>query len=252
MTVTGVVAALDIEARTLAPGRPRTAALRELGGGALLAVSGMGQAAASTAAQALLDAGATALVSWGVAGGLDPELEAGMICLPRAVISREGARFGTDLQWRELLTAALPAPRRVVDGTLLTVGRALDTAADKAAAFAETGAVAVDMESLAVARLAAERAVPFLAVRVIVDTAVDLLPAAVMVAGDAGRIHLGRLLRELLRAPGQLGSLLRLARRYRAAQRSLAAVARSGALALAPEARAASGVPARAKTVGSS
>ena len=256
MIVTGVVAALDIEARTLGPSRRRAGGLRELGGGTLLAISGIGQAAAAAAAQTLLDAGAAALMSWGVAGGLDPALEAGVICLPGAVISREGERFETDLHWRGVLVQALPARRRSVDGVLLTDVRALDTAADKAAALANTGALAVDMESLAVARVAAARGVPFVAVRVIVDTAVDVLPAAVMAASDADRIHLGRLIWELLRSPGQLGALLRLARRYSAAQRSLRAVACSGAVACggapARDASAPSGAPTLSTRVGRS
>ena len=83
----GVVAALGAEARTL--GRPvrRSDGLFAAGDGILMAVSGMGCPAAAAAARRLLDAGATALVSWGMAGGLDPKLTAGTICLPRSVVT---------------------------------------------------------------------------------------------------------------------------------------------------------------------
>src|SRR6266700_4272235 len=103
----GVVAALDLEARSFSPWTRRRDGLLEVGDGTLVAVSGMGRAAAVRAAGALVDAGATALVSWGLAGGLDPGLQAGTICLPSVVVSRDGAAFATDLHWREILTAAI-------------------------------------------------------------------------------------------------------------------------------------------------
>ncbi|MGH8210921.1 MAG: hypothetical protein ACREU6_15285, partial [Steroidobacteraceae bacterium] len=73
---------------------------------------------------------------------------------------------------------------------------------------------------------------PFIAMRVIVDSAADTLPQAVTAAADgAGHLQVWRLLGALARAPTDLAPLLRLARRYRAASRSLAAVARIGSLA---------------------
>jgi len=96
--------------------------------------------------------------------------------------------------------------------------------------FRETGAVAVDMESLSIAEVAAAHSLPFVAVRVIVDTATDVLPRAVTAANRAGQVSMRRLIGGLALAPLELVALIRLAQRYRAAMRSLAAVARSGAL----------------------
>ena len=86
------------------------------------------------------------------------------------------------------------------------------------------------MESSAVAQVAESYGVPFIAVRVIVDTARDAIPPAVAGASHAGKVRLGRLILGLLRSPAQIGSLLRLARRYRVALRSLRAVAALGKL----------------------
>jgi adenosylhomocysteine nucleosidase len=192
----------------------------------------MGGTAAALAASALLDAGATALASWGMAGGLDPALAAGAIFLPSEVIAIDGSAVVTDRHWREGLSEALAAHRPVAHGKLLTSPRAIGSVADKAALFRETGAAAVDMESVSVAKVAQARELPFIAVRVIVDSAGDALPQAVMAAADSeGRLHMWRLIGALARAPGDLAPLMRLARRYRAASRSLAAVARAGSLA---------------------
>jgi hypothetical protein len=75
------------------------------------------------------------------------------------------------------------------------------------------------------------RGLPFIAVRVIVDTAADTLPGAVLAASSAGQVQIGRLLKGLARSPRDIGPLLRLALRYRAARRGLVTVAHSGALA---------------------
>jgi len=227
----GVVAALDMEARSLGSRTRRRDGLFEVGDGTLVAVSGMGRTAAIAAAGALVEAGATALVSWGLAGGLDPRLRAGTICLPSVVVSRDGATFATDVHWREILAAAISRHLRVVSGKLLTSAVAIEDVAAKAAAFAETGAVAVDMESAGVAQIAASKRLPFVAVRAIVDTAGDTLPRAVMAAGTEGRVRLARLLFGIVRSPREIAPVMRLAQRYRAAIRALGAVARTGALA---------------------
>jgi adenosylhomocysteine nucleosidase len=223
----GVVAALTAEARTLGPAVKRIGDVGRLGDGTLLALSGMGSAAAGRAAARLIEAGASALMSFGLAGGLDPELTAGSVVVPGEVMFRDGAGFPTSAAWRERLTAALPARLTVAAGKLLTSARPLDAVADKSAAFQATGAVAVDMESAAVAAVAAAHRLPFLAVRVIVDTAADVLPRAVLAASRAGQVRVWPLLGGLAVAPLDVVALIRLAQRYRKAIRSLAAVARA-------------------------
>jgi adenosylhomocysteine nucleosidase len=201
-----------------------------LNDGTLVAVSGMG-AVAADAAQSLVGAGATALVSWGMAGALDPGLAAGDVCLPSEVVAADGTSFSTARCWREPLAASVRAHRRVDCGRLLTSPQAISTASAKEAAFWRTGAVAVDMESAMVAQVAALHEIPFIVVRVIVDTATDAVPSAVLAASRGGQVHLWRLLWGLVLAPADLVPLMRLARRYRVATRSLAAVAETGSLA---------------------
>jgi len=228
----GVVAALAAEARALGPTRRRDDGCALLGDGTLLAVSGIGAAAAEGAARRLIAGGATSLVSWGMAGGLDPRLEAGAVCLPLEVLSADGMRFASARSWRECLSAqlSLPAARLALPletGKLLTVTQPIDTIEAKQALFRETGAAAVDMESGAIAAVAQAHGLPFIAVRVIVDTARDPLPRAVSRASGGGELHIGRLLVGLARSPGELIDLVRLGRRYRLAIRALRAVARA-------------------------
>jgi adenosylhomocysteine nucleosidase len=196
-----------------------------LGGGALLAVSGIGLAAAAAAATALVEAGASALMSFGLAGALDPTLEPGAVVLPKELLAGDGRRYSADANWRERVAAELRSSHAVNEGDLLTSDGAIDTPERKAAAFHGTGAVAVDMEGAAVAEIAAKNRLPFIAVRVIVDAAADRLPPAVIAASRAGRVKIARLVLGVAASPLEIPLLLRLARRYRVAMRTLRAIA---------------------------
>jgi adenosylhomocysteine nucleosidase len=188
----------------------------------------MGCAAARHAAHALIAAGARALASWGMAGGLDPKLAPGTICLPDEVLSEHGTSVRTAHYWRDRLSAAVGRRERVHHGRLVTTAHLVSSLGDKATLFRQSGAAAVDMESAAVGEVASHYGFPFIAVRVIVDGAHDILPRAVTAAADAaGQIRLWQLIGSLARAPADLAPVIRLARRYRSASRSLAVMARS-------------------------
>jgi adenosylhomocysteine nucleosidase len=245
LSATGVVAALAFEARSLGSCRRRTIGPCVLGDGSLLCVSGVGTENAARAAQKLVAAGAQALLSWGVAGALDPALDVGAVLLPAEVLRPTGAsasapmqRYPTSRTWRERVVAALQPHAPVSAGALLTSALAVAEAQLKARLFQDTGAVAVDMESAAVAQVAAEHQLPFITLRVIVDTASVSLPASVMCMIDpayAGRSGLWRAW-TLLGAPQDWGALLRLARASRLAQRALSDCARRGDPTRAPAA----------------
>lgn len=225
----GIVVALSAEARTLGPATRSKSGLASLTDGSLLAVSGMGCEAAARSARALAEAGCGALASWGLAGALDPALAPGTLVVPDTLLLEGEPTLSAAPAWRDRIlrscTTALPA----VGGALLTSRQAVAGVAEKRDAFRRTGAAAVDMESYAAARTAASHGLPFLAVRVIVDAATDEVPRALIDAADArGRIAVGRLIVRMLAAPRSIALLPPLARRYRAALRSLRAAARAG------------------------
>jgi adenosylhomocysteine nucleosidase len=170
---------------------------------------------ARAAAETLAAQGVSALMSFGLAGGLDPALAPGMLVVPRHVVSADGV-------W-----AADPALTEACGGAtaeaLFAGATIAATAADKAALYARTGAVAIDLESGEVAAAAAILGLPFVVVRAVCDPADrDLPPAALAALNSAGVIGLGRVLASLLRAPRQLPLLLGLARDASAARRTLA------------------------------
>jgi adenosylhomocysteine nucleosidase len=226
----GIVAALATEARAL------TSSIRQhhipfaLDDGSLLVISGIGSTAAAAAATALIRQGADALVSFGLAGGLEPSLKAGSIFLPVEVFATDGARYSTSTEWRARVAMSLQARNPRTDGNLLSSLHAITAVEAKQATFRATGAMAVDMESAAVARISAERLMPFIAARVIVDTALDALPNSVMEASRSGKLRMWDLLTSLAKTPGEVVDLIRLARRFRAARLAMRAIGRSPSL----------------------
>ncbi len=239
LSVTGVVAALDFEARCLGTRRRESGGLWRLTDGSLLSVSGIGADNAARAARTLVAAGAGALLSWGVAGGLDPSLRCGAAVLPDAVLREPPAghgalrRYETCASWRQPLMSALQRRAPVAAGALLSSATPVAAAARKAQLFGATHAVAVDMESAAVAEVAAQHGLPFLVLRVVLDTAADSLPESILRAFDPAAARSGRsrawlLLVALLTRPTDLAALLRLAGQYRRAQRTLRDCVRCG------------------------
>jgi adenosylhomocysteine nucleosidase len=189
--------------------------------------SGPGPERAAQAARAALASGAQALVSWGLAGGLDPALAPGAVVVPSAVLV-DGACFACAADWAAAVRAAARGDAQATvaaGGTLLAVAAPLATPAAKTHAGAATGAVAADMESGAIAAAAANAGVPFVAVRVVVDACGDALPPQaerfVDVRGNLRPLAaLGAAL-----TPADWPRLVVLARRYRKANAVLAALA---------------------------
>jgi nucleoside phosphorylase len=187
--------------------------------------SGPGPERAASAATAALASGASGLLSFGLAGALRADLEPGAVLLPLRVRSAAGASFDVDPQWHAALAAAVRqsglAP--TLDD-LLSVPSALTAAADKARAGA-SGATAADMESAAIAAVAARAGARFVALRVVVDAAGDELPPDIeRWVDERGERRIGAALSAALN-PKQWRALWMLAQRYRAARHTLARLA---------------------------
>jgi len=164
-------------------------------------------------ARAMAAEGASGLVSFGIAGGLAPDLRPGALVVGEAV-----ACGGRMLPCSPDLLTDVRARRGVVAAADAVVA---DPAA-KAALFAATGALCADLESGGVAQAADEAGLPFAVLRAVADPASRGLPPAAAIGLDAlGRVRLGAVLLSLARAPGQLPGLVRVALDTRAALTAL-------------------------------
>ncbi len=223
----GVVAALPLEARCLV-GRKLTPDERvELHHAAgWIQLCGIGRGKALHAAQSLLDAGATALLSWGIAGGLDPMLSAGTLVLPQQVIGADQSVFPVNSEWRNRLQGRVAGHVAISNGTLQESLSVFTHPSQKQVLAKRVGAAAVDMESAAVAQVAHQAGVPFMAIRVIADHAAAEVPSSALSAVDAyGRLQVLPLVASLLAHPAELPALITLGRGFRAAQKTLSIVA---------------------------
>jgi len=168
------------------------------------------------------DPGCSAVLSFGIAGGLDPGLEAGDVVVATGVVA-DGVRWPAHQALAGSLAASLStggvnarlADIAGVDAPLLDV-------AAKAAVRRRTSAAAADMESHVAAEFAARHGLMFAALRIVCDPAASSIPAMVANAlrPDGGVDHYA-VLADVLRRPRELATLTRLAGEARASFRAL-------------------------------
>jgi adenosylhomocysteine nucleosidase len=173
-------------------------------------IGGPGSRAARRATQALLDGHRPRyVVSAGLAGGLDPELRPGDLVLADRVGDAAGRWLSLDLRCEP---ADSPAVRV---GRLLSVDRVVCLSQEKRALGQEHQALAVDMETFAVAETCRTAGVPLVAVRVICDAADEDLPRDVerLLRQRTAAARAGAALGSLVRRPAAAADLWRLKER---------------------------------------
>jgi adenosylhomocysteine nucleosidase len=167
---------------------------------------------------------AECLVSFGIAGALKPGLRAGDIILSTEVVDDDRRWLSSDSLGSRV--SELAEEIGALEGAVLGADMALATKRDKRRAWKDTGAVAVDLESVVVARAAAALGIPFVVLRAIADPAArELPPAALLPLGDDGKPTLGPVLASVMRRPRQVPTLLTVAREARQALQALVAPA---------------------------
>jgi adenosylhomocysteine nucleosidase len=214
----GILTALHPEAVTLAR-KPEVNTLITLSEQTTLLVCGMGAERARQGAERLLANGAQALIGMGMAGALAGHVRTGDVIIADRILGEGNRYYETDAGWR---TAAINAITGlgipVQGGSLLHSAHIVRRARDKQALHHATGALAVDMESAAMLEVATGNNIPSLVLRVIIDTANMIIPDFIIAhSDDYGRPRGRAIMLSLLKQPGQLPHLVRLARGYRIA-----------------------------------
>jgi adenosylhomocysteine nucleosidase len=229
---TGVVFALGIEAGGLEDLLDGVITIRGEGivarrGGlsgrrVILAFSGPGRQNAAKATDALLAGHRPRWVfSAGFAGGLDPRLRHADILVADRLVDITGNQLPVDLPPEAVTVATAPG---VHVGRLLTADHVIRLPEQKHALGHEYNALAVDMETFAVAEVCRRSNVPFLAVRVIHDAVDDHLPRDIerLLAQKSGAAQLGAALGAIVNRPSSVKDLLNLKQRALVASDRLA------------------------------
>jgi hopanoid-associated phosphorylase len=163
-------------------------------------------------------AGATAVISFGIAGALAPLLKVGDVFVGTHVVAGS-EHYACDAAWSQILRAKLAGSQSVivagVDGVASHVGM-------KKTLCRLTGAHAVDTESHIAARFAEKRGLPFVVLRVISDGSQRALPpAALEPLKPNGKPRLLTVFKSAIRDPWQIPELLQTGREAGKAFRAL-------------------------------
>lgn len=157
----------------------------------------------------LIQQGATRLLSFGLAGGLAPELPAGALVIGTAV-QTDQRLWQVDTTWCDQLKHCLP---QAETGKVWGSGSMVVTPSTKAELFQRSQCMIADMESQIVAEAATDAGLPFAILRAVIDTAdMGLPPAALAPLDGQGNPKLGNILLSLMQQPSQLPELLHLGR----------------------------------------
>lgn len=244
MTI-GIVTTFPQETKTLLPAAVKPLQTYSLGANAWVIAAGMGVENATRASEWLLANGASALLSWGLASGLNPGLPAGSVLLPQRIRVDQALPgkkppnlqyLATDKSWRRWLLGRLQTDFLVSSGDMLCCDRLSTGKNAKQDLYEASGAGAVDMSSAAVGWVARQAGLPFAVLRVVADPAGLALPRPLQRAMDTqGRVSLARLMPALLLRPQDCGLLLKFGRHSRAGLATLRRLAGTLHADFAPE-----------------
>jgi hopanoid-associated phosphorylase len=148
------------------------------------------------------------VLSFGLAGGLSPDLKSGDIVVASHVLHGD-ERHVADQRWLDAILRATSNEIRIKRGTLYGSNKVVTSAADKAALHARSGAIAIDMESHIAGEYARKHGISFAAIRAVSDPAERRLPdIATNALTPDGDVDLLKVMGGLLRRPDQLPMLV--------------------------------------------
>ena len=179
---------------------------------------GPGQLKARETAEELVARGCSSLVSFGLAGGLQPSVKSGDLVVATEVRTEDNKLYVCEPGLSDWLAGQTAANRK---GSVLSVAAAISEPDAKQSAGL-SGCLAVDMESAAVAEIAERENLPFACIRAIADESDDNIPSIALDGLDKeGNRRIIPVIKGLLRHPGQFGAILALGRRSQSAHARL-------------------------------
>lgn len=224
--ITGLVVALPEELTTLTQKKIAKGDFYYIDDKLIIAYSGAGAVNAEVASEQLIAKGVTRLISWGCAAALDDSLKSGDLVLADKLLDVKNYEFNVNVDWHNHVKETLTKDFVVNTGVLTESLGIVSSSKDKKKLSELTGAMALDMESIAIAKVAMEHNLPFLAIRVIADTVNMNLPLAINYSlNTQGEIVMKKLLFFLLLHPTELFGLIMLGLHFNVAKKTLRAIA---------------------------
>ena len=222
MSRLGIVAALPDEAKCLHNNKLDVATPVEIQKNIFLCLSGIGYESAYSASKLLLGLNIDALISWGVAGAIDSSLTSGDLIISKSIINNDKNYKATDNWIKRISDSCKDEAYKIVDGDIASSKEMCASVADKKLLFKKTSALAVDMESAAIAELAKNNNIDFIALRTIADTAETNIPEAVIKHTDnLGKPKLNLFILSCILKPAQIREIFILAKSYQKSLKTL-------------------------------
>lgn len=177
----------------------------------------VGYAKARAATQALVDAHHPEwILSCGFSGALAEGLQVADIVLANSIVDQHEHELAVDLKMES------DEQRRTLVGRFLTADEIILKAEDKRALGRQYNALAVDLESLAVAQVCRDTQTKFLAIRSISDDLSEDLPREILsIMGETGSLRLGAALGSIWKRFGSVKDMWHLRERAVAAAQRL-------------------------------
>lgn len=224
--ITGIVVALPDEISSLTSKKVSKGDCIFINDRTLLTCSGAGSENAAKASQLLIKKGAKRLISWGCAAALKADLKPGDLVLPKTLNTEKQETISIDSSWLDhtldQLSALIPLTGLLAESHFIVAD-----SLDKQTIHNQSGAIALDMESIAIAQTAILHNYPALVIRSIADPVTMSLPKAVSYAlNEQGDVILTKLLWFLLTHPNELPGLIKLGLHFKTAKNKLKSVSK--------------------------
>ena len=187
----------------------------------LLFVSGIGIKNVTIAVD-LIAPKVSHLISWGTAGGLTSNLKAGDLLIPDVVSDKNKICYSTDSKFNKILVESLPSGISFSSELISESTTILNDINEKEAFRRQNNAVACDMESASIARLASEKGIPFNALRVVTDDYSTRIPKSVSLSiSKDGDFSKTKFLFHTIKHPKEIVQVIHLAINFRKVKKTM-------------------------------
>ena len=224
--LTGIIVALPEEIGSLTDQKINKGECISLNNNTLLTLAGTGPENAGKASLLLIANGAQRLISWGCAAALNDCLKAGDLIIPDQLLSEKQQTLSIASRWSQYVQKQLASLNPHTD-LLVESSKIVSESTNKRSIQKQSKGIALDMESVAIAKTALQHNLPALVIRCIADPISMNLPKSISYAqNNQGEIILTKLLGYLLTHPAELPSLIKLGLHFKAANNKLKLVAK--------------------------
>ena len=218
----GIIAALPAEAKCFHTTKINLKSPFEIERSIFLCISGIGYKSSLNAAKELIKLNVDAIISWGIAGATCDLVNTGDIILAKSIKNHKNI-YSTSVKWRKkIIEHFKDSSLNILNEDVVSVEEVCNTPIKKIELFKKTKAVAIDMESAAIAEVAMSNNLDFITVRAIADNSALYIPDVVVKNIDNyGHIKIIKLITSCMFYPSQINQIFLLAKSYKKALKSL-------------------------------